>query len=75
MTQIPSLPYLKIIRALQRDGWTVVRTRGSHLRLQKHFKDEVLKLTVPAHRPVKKSTLRQILIQARLDLDTFLDLV
>jgi len=57
VTKIPSLPYDGIIRALQRDGWTVVRQRGSHIRLQKRVGDEVLKITIPAHRPVKRSPL------------------
>ncbi|MEI1373353.1 type II toxin-antitoxin system HicA family toxin [Nostoc sp. UHCC 0926] len=35
--------------ALERDGWIVVRQRGSHIRLQKSILDEVLKLTVPAY--------------------------
>ncbi|MCK4359278.1 MAG: type II toxin-antitoxin system HicA family toxin, partial [Candidatus Cloacimonetes bacterium] len=48
MNKVPSLPYYKIIYALQRDGWTVVRQRGSHIRLQKREGDKVLKLTVPA---------------------------
>jgi predicted RNA binding protein YcfA (HicA-like mRNA interferase family) len=69
------LAYHQIIRALQRDGWTVVRQRGSHIRLQKRVGDEVLKLTVPAHRPVKSSTLAHILKQARLELERFLELV
>ena len=71
----PSLPYNKIIRALQRDGWTVVRQRGSHIRLQKRMGDELLKVTVPAHRPVKRSTLSHILKQARLGVDEFLELL
>ena len=75
MSKVPSLPYTKIIRALQRDGWTVVRQRGSHIRLQKRAGDEVLKLTVPAHRPVKRSTLSHILKQARLDVEEFLELL
>ena len=75
MSKVPSLPYIKIIRALQRDGWTVVRQRGSHIRLQKRVGDEVLKLTVPAHRPVKRSTLSHILKQARLDIEEFLELL
>ena len=33
MNKVPSLPYHQIIRALQKDGWTVVRQRGSHIRL------------------------------------------
>lgn len=75
MTKVPSLPYTQIIRALQRDGWTVVRQRGSHVRLQKRVGGEVLRITVPAHRPVKRSTLSRILKNARLDVDQFLRLV
>lgn len=75
MSKVPSLPYSQIIRALQRDGWTVVRQRGSHLRLQKRVGDELFKITVPAHRPVKRSTLAHLLKQARLDLNGFLDLL
>ncbi len=72
MTKIPSLSYVQIVRALQRYGWIVVRQRGSHIRLQKHLGEEVLKLTVPAHRPVKRSTLSHILKQARIEIDDFL---
>lgn len=75
MTKGPSLGYEQVIRALQRDGWVVVRQRGSHIRLQKHLADETLKLTVPAHRPIKWSTLSHILKQARLGVEKFLDLL
>ena len=75
MSKVPNLSYIQIVRALQRAGWTVVRQRGSHIRLQKHIGDEVLKITVPAHRPVKSSTLSHILKQARLDVDQFLELL
>ncbi len=61
MTKIPSLEYEKVIKALQRDGWVVVRKKGSHIRLQKRLQEEVLKLTIPAHRPIKRSTLSHIL--------------
>jgi len=36
---------------------------------------EILKLTVPAHRPVKRSTLAHILKQAHIDVDKFLELL
>ena len=74
MSKVPSLPYDRIIRALQRDGWVVVRQKGSHIRLQKHTPSETLKLTVPAHRPIKRSTLSHILKQARISVDDFLKL-
>jgi len=75
MSKVPSLSCEKVISALKRDGWVVVRQRGSHIRLQKHTRDEVLKLTVPAHRPIKRSTLSHILKQARLSVDGFLELL
>jgi predicted RNA binding protein YcfA (HicA-like mRNA interferase family) len=75
LTKVPSLAYMEIIKALQRDGWTVVRQRGSHIRLQKRMGDELLKLTIPAHRPAKRSTLSHILKLARLEVDDFLDLL
>ena len=75
MTKVPSLPYLDIVKALQRDGWTIVRQRGSHIRLQKRAGNEVLKLTIPAHRPVKRSTLSHILKNARIEVDDFIALL
>ena len=75
MSKVPSLSYSRIILALQRDGWIIVRQKGSHIRLQKRISDEVLKLTVPAHKPVKKSTLSHILKQARLSIEDFFKLL
>jgi predicted RNA binding protein YcfA (HicA-like mRNA interferase family) len=75
VSKVPNLPYTQIVAALERDGWTVVRQRGSHIRLQKSMPDEVLKLTVPAHRSVKRSTLAKILKQARIELERFLELL
>jgi len=75
MSKVPSLSYTEVIRALQRDSWVVVRQRGSHLRLQKHLATEVLKVTVLAHRPIKRSTLSHILKQARLSVDQFNELL
>jgi predicted RNA binding protein YcfA (HicA-like mRNA interferase family) len=30
MTKVPSLHYEKVLKALRRDGWVVVRQKGSH---------------------------------------------
>ena len=75
MTKVPSLNYEQVIRALRRDGWIVVRQRGSHIRLQKTTKTETLKLIVPAHRPIKRSTLSHILKQAGLKVGNFKKLI
>ena len=75
MSKVPSLSYEKVINVLRRNGWVVVRQRGSHIRLHKRTADETLKLIVPAHRPIKRSTLSHILRQANLSLEAFLDLL
>ena len=75
MTKVPSLNYGKLIKALQRDGWIVVQQKGSHIRLHKRTPTDMLKLTVPAHRPIKRSTLSHILKHARLSVEDFLELL
>ena len=75
MSKVPNLNYEKVIHALRRDGWVVVRQKGSHIRLHKRTADETLKLIVPAHRPIKRSALSHIIKQAGLSLDDFLNLL
>lgn len=75
MTDVPSLSYRRAVNALQRAGFVVVRQRGSHIRLQKHTKERVLKLTVPAHTPIKKTTLARVLKDANLSLEEFKELL
>ncbi len=45
--KVPSVNYPQVINALHRDGWVVVRQKGSHIRLQKHVSSETLKIIVP----------------------------
>jgi predicted RNA binding protein YcfA (HicA-like mRNA interferase family) len=76
VSSVPSLSYVKIIAALQRLGFVVVRQKGSHIRLQKHLAGgDTVKITVPAHKPVLRSTLGHILKQAKVTLDDFLKVV
>ncbi|MBP7298962.1 MAG: type II toxin-antitoxin system HicA family toxin [Methanoculleus sp.] len=75
MSKVPVLDYDRVIIALQRDGWVVVRTRGSHIRLHKRLPDKTLKLTVPTHKPIKRSTLSRILKQAELTVEDLNDLL
>ncbi len=75
MSKVPSLNYDKVIAALRRDGWVVVRQKGSHIRLQKRNGNETLKLTIPAHKPIKRSTLSHIIKQANLTIEKFIELL
>jgi len=40
MSEIPSLSYIEVIKALQRGGFIIVRQKGSHIRLQKRMKEK-----------------------------------
>jgi predicted RNA binding protein YcfA (HicA-like mRNA interferase family) len=73
--KIPSLSYAMIAKVLEKEEWIIVQQSNGHVRLQKHLPDGVLKITLPAHRPVKRSTLSHILKQARIDLERFLKLL
>ena len=57
MNKVPSENYDRIIAALKRLGFSVIRQRGSHIRLRRQLPGRQIKITVPAHRPVKRSTL------------------
>jgi len=72
LSKVPSESYDRIVAALQRLGFSKVRQRGSHIRMQKPLPGRQIKITVPAHRPVKRSTLSHILKQAEIALDDFL---
>ena len=75
MAKVPSLSYIDVIKAFQRAGFIVVRQKGSHIRLQKRINDEIIKITVPAHKPIKRSTLSHIIKYAGLTIEEFLKLL
>lgn len=75
MSKVPSLAYDKVVRALKRDGWVVVRQKGSHIRMHKHTLSGLLKITIPAHSPILRSTLAHILKQAQLTVEQLDDLL
>ena len=70
--RVPSENWDRIVAALQRLGFRLVRQRGSHVRLERKSPQRTARITVPAHRPVKRSTLSHILKQAEITLDDFL---
>lgn len=75
MSKVPSLNYDKLIKALQRAGFIVVRQKGSHIRMQKRVDDETIKITIPAHKPIKRSTLSHIIKSAGFTVEDLLALL
>ena len=59
--------------ALQKAGFYVSRQKGSHIILRRD--DPFGKVIVPNHREIDTGTLREIIRQAELTVDEFLDLL
>jgi predicted RNA binding protein YcfA (HicA-like mRNA interferase family) len=73
--RLPALKARDVIRALERAGFVVSRTSGSHCRLI-HSTDPVRKVTVPVHSTdLKRGTLRGIIAQAGLTVAEFVELI
>jgi len=73
--RLPALKAREVIRALERAGFVISRTSGSHCRLI-HSIDPVRKVTVPVHSTdLKRGTLRSIIAQAGLTVAEFLALL
>ena len=73
--RLPSLRPKEVIRALERAGFVVSRTSGSHCRLI-HATDPSRKVTVPIHNQnLKRGTLRGIMAQAGLTVPEFVVLL
>lgn len=73
--RLPALTARDVIRALERAGFVVSRTSGSHCRLI-HKLDPARKITVPVHSgDLKRGTLRAIIGQAGLTVAEFLQLL
>ncbi len=73
--RLPVVTARETIRALERAGFVVSRTSGSHCRLI-HARDPVRKVTVPVHGgDIKRGTLRSIIAQARLTVAEFVELL
>jgi predicted RNA binding protein YcfA (HicA-like mRNA interferase family) len=73
--RLPALKPLEVIRALERGGFLVHHTTGSHCALR-HPGNPRLRVTVARHgRDLKRGTLSAILKQAGLTTEQFLDLI
>jgi len=75
MSILPILTAAKILKALLRGGFIIVRQVGSHVQL-KHPKNPRISVTVAKHsRDLTRKGLSGILKQAQLTTDAFLKLL
>jgi predicted RNA binding protein YcfA (HicA-like mRNA interferase family) len=69
MPKLPVVSGRKLIRAMTRLGFVIVRQKGSHVFLQKGEDTTV----VPLHKEIKKATFKKILKQANISLEELLE--
>ena len=70
---MPSLPRLDgrtVVKAFGRDGWELVRQKGSHMILVKE--GSWATLSVPDHREIAPGTLRSLIRASGLTVEAFL---
>lgn len=69
MSQLPSLTWQQVVRALERAEFVFDRQRGSHM---VYYHPETNRtVVVPRHREIKAGTLREILREANLTREEF----
>ncbi len=75
---IPKLPRLsgkEVIKALSKTGFEVARQKGSHVIMKKKSSEGEIATVVPNHKEVDKGTLIEIIRQARLTKEEFINLL
>lgn len=72
MPQFPALSGEKLVRALGKIGYRVVRERGSHMRLACSGRKSV---TVPDYSTISKGLVRKILRDAKLSVEELVKLL
>lgn len=72
MPSLPALSGREVARIFAKDGWQMVRQRGSHMILVKER--HMATLSVPDHREVAKGTLRSLIRSSGLTVEEFVEL-
>jgi predicted RNA binding protein YcfA (HicA-like mRNA interferase family) len=73
LSKLPVLSADKVVRALKKAGFNIVRQSGSHIHLWKE--DGRTLVTVPNHPELAKGTLLSIIKQTKMSREEFLSLI
>lgn len=74
MPKIPIISGREVIKKLQKFGYQITRTKGSHVRLRHFSKSDFKPITVPLHKEIKIGLLSQIIKDAGLSVEEFIEL-
>ncbi|MBI3035408.1 type II toxin-antitoxin system HicA family toxin [Candidatus Woesearchaeota archaeon] len=71
--KLPLVSGNAVIKLLQREGFAVVRQRGSHVSLHKKINEKTMLVVVPLKDEIKKGTLLSIIRQAGMTREEFIN--
>ena len=74
MPKLPAISGKKVIKKLQKIEYSIVRQKGSHIRLRNSNNLNRKPITVPVHKIIKPGLLHQIIKDADLTVEEFIDL-
>jgi predicted RNA binding protein YcfA (HicA-like mRNA interferase family) len=73
MSKLPRISGAECAKALQKVGFTIRRQKGSHIIMRRD--DPYAQVIVPNHRELHAGTLRDIIKDAGLEVDEFIELL
>jgi predicted RNA binding protein YcfA (HicA-like mRNA interferase family) len=73
MAKLPVISGLAAVKAFSKAGWVVNRQTGSHVIMEKV--GHTATLSVPTHKELKRGTLRDLIKDAGLPVEEFVELL
>ena len=72
MSRLGSYTGWQVVRAFQGAGWEITRQRSSHVILEKEGYEATLSVPVHKGKNVKRGTLRDLIKDAKMNVDGFI---
>lgn len=70
MPQIPLLAPTKVIKILEKFGWSIARQKGSHIIMTKP--GSISTLSIPNHKEVARGTLKSLILKSGISIEGFI---
>jgi len=73
MAKLKVISGMKAVKAFRKAGWSVARYKKNHIIMEKS--GSIVTLSVPKHKELKRGTLRDLIKDADLTVEEFVDLL
>jgi len=74
VSKLPSISGKTAVKAFEKMGYRIIRTRGSHFRLH-HINSKKNPLTIPNHKTLGRGLLRKLIRDAEITIEDFTELL